>query len=139
MQIVSDFMSRDVATVESTASVRQAAQLMAKHDVGFLPVLHESVAAGVVTDRDIVVRAIAQNLDLDATSVGAILSTETKPRHEGADEITSGIGTLLEDTPIETAVRFMDERGIRRAAVHDRDFRLVGVISRADLPSTCEV
>jgi CBS domain-containing protein len=136
MPFVSEYMSRDVTTIESTASVRQAARLMAEKDIGFLPVLHESVAAGIVTDRDIVVRAVAGNLDLDQTCVAAILSTDSQPRHQGADEITSGVGTLLEDTPVESALQFMDERGIRRATVHDREFRLVGVISRADLPAT---
>jgi CBS domain-containing protein len=134
MQVVGDFMTRNVCTVETTASIRQAAQLMAENNVGFLPVLHESVTAGVVTDRDIVVRAMAKDLDPDKTCVGAILSTESKPREGAADDITPGAATLLEDTPIDSAIRFMDERGIRRAAVHDHDYRLVGVISRADLP-----
>lgn len=135
MQTVSDFMTHDVRTIEATASIRQAAEVMARHGVGFLPVMHESVTAGVVTDRDIVVRGVATRLDLDKTSVAAIVSTESRPRQGAADDIVSGVATLLNDTPVERAARFMDERGIRRAAVHDHDFRLVGVISRSDIPA----
>jgi CBS domain-containing protein len=138
MQRISELMTPDVWTIASTASIREAAKLMADRNVGFLPVIHESTSAGVVTDRDIVVRAIAENLDPDATCVGAILSTDRHPRHGGADDITAGIASLIEDTPVDVATQFMDERGIRRVAVHDRDFRLVGVVSRSDLPVSAE-
>ncbi len=132
MQTIREFMTEDIWTIQSTATVREAAQLMAEKDVGFLPVTHEEVSAGVITDRDIVVRAIARNLDPDETTVGAILSAGTP-----AEGVTTGIATLPESTTIDEAVRQMDEKQIRRAAVIDADYRMIGVVSRADLPQSC--
>ena len=134
MQTVSDFMTDHVWTVKTTSTIREAARIMADHDVGFLPVLHEETSAGVVTDRDILVRVVAQNLDPDTTYVGTILSTDTPPRQGGGTDMNAAIASLPIDTPIDQAVHYMDERHFRRVAVHDHDYRLVGVLSRSDLP-----
>lgn len=130
MQTVRDVMTETVWTIESTATAREAAHMMAEKDVGFLPVIHEGVSAGVITDRDIAVRVVAQNRDPDTTYVGAVLSSESP-----GEEMSAGVATLPDDTSIEDAVSYMDSRQVRRVTVHDKDYRIVGVVSRADLPA----
>lgn len=132
MQTIRDFMSETVWTIDSTAAVREAAQLMAKQNVGFLPVVHEGVTAGVITDRDIVVRVVAESGDPDQITVGAIVSH--RRGMSAAERINSGVATLPEDTSIDEAVRYMDENRIRRVTVHDAEYRTIGVVSRVDLP-----
>ena len=133
-----DIMTTPLRTVQAQSTIADAARMLRDDNIGSLPVIDGEALVGMVTDRDIVVRAIAENMDPDATCVGAILSTDRHPRHGGADDITAGIASLIEDTPVDIAVQFMDERGIRRVAVHDRDFRLIGVVSRSDLPVSAE-
>jgi CBS domain-containing protein len=131
MQTIQDVMTRTVYTIESTASVREAARLMLEHDVGFLPVIHEGVSAGVITDRDVAVRVVAENRDPDTTYVGAVLSAESPN-----EQMSAGVATLPEETSIDEAVSYMDARQVRRVTVHDKQYRIVGVISRADLATT---
>jgi CBS domain-containing protein len=130
MQTVRDVMTETVWTIESTATAREAARLMAEKDVGFLPVIHEGVSAGVITDRDIAVRVVAQNRNPDTTYVGSVLSSESP-----TEEMSAGVATLPDTTSIEEAVSYMDERQVRRVTVHDKEYRIIGVVSRADLPA----
>ncbi|MFG0332171.1 MAG: CBS domain-containing protein [Maioricimonas sp. JB049] len=134
MKLLRDVMTRSVYTIGSSQSVRQAAELMAEKDVGFLPVMHEGVSAGVLTDRDLVVRVMARGLDPDGTYVGSIVSTRQSTRESAADDANPGAATLADDTPVDQALRYMDERQLRRVTVHDRDYRITGIVSRADLP-----
>ena len=139
MQTIRDIMNEIVWTIESTATVREAAQLMANEDIGFLPVIHENVSIGVLTDRDIVVRGIACDLDLNQTPVTSILSAEP-PDREGTEEVTnSRIATLSADTTVDDAIRFMDQKHFRRVPVHDKDFNIIGVVSRSELNETATV
>jgi len=139
MQTVRDIMTRAVWTIDTTATVREAAQLMAAKDVGFLPVLHERVSAGVVTDRDIVVRVVAENLDPDRTYVGSIVSAESQIGGDPTEDINAGIASLAEDTPVDEAVRYMEEKQVRRVTVHDKDYRIVGILSEADVPEAAAI
>jgi CBS domain-containing protein len=127
-------MTHTVWTTETTATVREAAELMAQHEVGFLPVIHEHVSAGVITDRDLVVRVIAEHLDPDTTYVGSIVSALSRTMDDPRQDPNAAVASLPEDTPIEEAVRYMDEKQVRRVTVHDKEYRIVGVLSRADLP-----
>lgn len=133
MKAVRDVMTQ-TWTIESTATVREAARLMAQKDVGFLPVIHERVSAGVLTDRDIVIRVVAEGCDPDTTYVGSIFSDESQTGNDPTEDSRAGIATLAEDTPIDEAVRYMDEQQVRRVTVHDKGYRIIGIVSRADLP-----
>lgn len=139
MQLVKDVMTHTVWTIEDTATVREAACLMAEKDVGFLPVIHERVSAGVITDRDIVLRVVAQAADPDTTYVGSIVSGESQTGGDPTEDINAGISTLAEDTPIDEAVRYMDDKQVRRVTIHDKECRIIGVVSRADLPDAAAV
>ena len=135
MQTIHDVMSDNVLTVQSTMTVRDAARIMEENDVGFLPVTHEGVAAGVVTDRDIVVRVVAANRDPDQLLVGAILSS-ADVREDSLEHVSAGVVMLPEDTAVDEAIRVMDDRQLRRIIVHDSDFRMIGVVSRSDLAAS---
>ena len=135
MQTIRDVMSDNVLTVQSTMTVRDAARIMEENDVGFLPVTHEGVAAGVVTDRDIVVRVVAANRDPDQLLVGAMLSS-ADVREDSLEHVSAGVVMLPEDTAVDEVIRVMDDRQLRRIIVHDSDFRMIGVVSRSDLAAS---
>jgi CBS domain-containing protein len=130
---IKDVMTQSVQTVPSTASAQEAARLMEKHDIGFLPVVQDDVSAGVVTDRDLALRVVGAGRDPAETTVADVMSFG--PGVEGAVDLSSlpGVATLPEDTEVEEAIQFMDEKQVRRVTVHDKNYRIVGVVSRADL------
>ena len=100
-----------------TDSALQAAQAMQELDVGALPVCDGARLLGMVTDRDIVVRAVAQeriNADL-------------------RDIMSEGILYCFEDEPVHDALESMARQQVRRLAVVDRERRLVGMISLGDI------
>ena len=114
--------SRVMATVSPDESVRTAAQRMATYDVGALVVLKENRGAhavGIITDRDIVVRCMAQQLDLDDTSVSDIMS---KPVYKVRDEV-----------PIEEALTKMAAAGTRRLVVTAEGDRVAGILTLDDI------
>lgn len=135
-----DVMTKTVRTVPSTASAQEAARLMELHNVGFLPVVQDEVSAGVVTDRDLALRVVALGRDPAKTTVAEVLSFG--PGVDGNTDLTDlpGVATLPATTEVSDAIRFMDGRHVRRVTVHDEHYRIVGVVSRADLPSAdqCE-
>jgi len=132
---IRDVMTKTVRTVPSTATAQEAARLMEMHDVGFLPIVEEGVSAGVVTDRDLALRIVAGGRDPKKTTVAEIMTFG--PGVGGKADLAElpGVATLAEDTELAEAIRFMDEKNVRRVTVHDEHYRIVGVVSRSDLPS----
>ncbi|ANP44528.1 inosine-5-monophosphate dehydrogenase [Candidatus Viadribacter manganicus] len=116
--LVRDNMTRDVRTVAPETTIQEAARLMAEADVGALPVAAGDRLAGIVTDRDIAVRAVAIGRG-PATTVAAVMSLEVLYCHEDED-----IGHISAN---------MAENQVRRLPVVDVDKRLVGIISLADI------
>ncbi len=131
--MVRDVMSPAVAMVDADATVAQAAQLMRDFDVGFLPVVLESVCAGVLTDRDIAVRVVAAGLDPHEARVATVMSRGVRnasPQQLGANEAVASIG---HDATVEEAADMMDRLQVRRLAIHDEDFAIVGIVSLSDV------
>jgi len=116
--LVSEAMSRDVKTVAPDTTIREAARLMGECDIGALPVSDGSRLAGMVTDRDIAVRAIAIGRGPD-TPVSEVMTLDVLYCHE--DEDIGHIATNMADNQV------------RRLPVVDVDKRLVGIISLADI------
>jgi CBS domain-containing protein len=114
-----EVMSRKVATVDADANLGQAAAEMQDKNVGILPVLDGDSVAGVVTDRDLVVRGIAQHLDPESTKVRDVMSTDPVIVHM--------------DAPVEQAAHVLAERKIGRALVVDDSSQVVGLLSMADI------
>jgi len=119
---VSDAMTRDVRVVTLDQTLRQAAQWMAEIDAGSLPVGENGRLVGMITDRDIAVRAVAQGLGPD-----------TKVR----DVMSDGVLYCFEDESVDHVSKNMGDVQVRRLPVVTRDKRLVGIISIGDL-AQCE-
>ena len=115
---VSKCMTRDVELVSPTQTIRDAAQMMAELDAGALPVQQDDRLVGMITDRDIAVRAVAQGKSPE-TPVQDVMSPE--------------LLYCFEDQEIEDVSRNMGEVKVRRLPVVNRDKRLVGIISIGDL------
>ena len=117
MQRLKDVMSRDVKLVAPDSTIREAAQQMRDGDFGMLPVAENDRMIGAISDRDIAVRAIADDKG-PATTVREVMS--------------EGICWAYEDDSVEQAAAIMSERQVRRLPVLDRDKRLVGIVSLGD-------
>jgi len=120
---IRDLMTPDVRTIKPEATIREAARLMAEADVGALPVASGDRLAGMVTDRDIVIRAIAAGKNADAT-VGEVMSHE--------------VLYCREDDDVEDVCENMSDLQVRRLPVVNADKRLVGIVSLADIADNAE-
>jgi CBS domain-containing protein len=116
---VRDAMTRDVELVDPDETVQFAAQLMADIDAGAIPVGRARKPAGVLTDRDIIIRVVARGADPAAVRIGEVMSSD--------------IVTCREDDLAAAVVRLMGERQIRRMPVVDADGYLIGIVSLGDL------
>jgi CBS domain-containing protein len=116
---VSDVMTPHAECIEPGASVRAAAQRMRRLDVGSLPVCENDRLVGIVTDRDIVIRAIADGQDPETVQI--------------RDVMTLGVQYCFEDEELEAAVQMMEEQQIRRLVVLDANKRLAGIVSLGDI------
>ncbi len=115
---VSEAMTRDVTLISDDQSICDAARLMAERDTGALPVARDDRLVGVITDRDIAVRAVAEHLSPD-TPVREVMSGQ--------------VLYCFEDEAIEHVAANMGEQRVRRLPVLNRAKRLVGILSVGDL------
>jgi len=115
---VKDVMVTNLITVEAGATVKKAAELMDKHDIGCLIVLSYGNPIGIVTERDMLRRVLLQRRDLAKTKIGNVMS---------APLIASN-----PETDIRNAVRLMNERRIKKLPVID-DGQLIGLVSLTDV------
>jgi len=120
---VGDICTREVVTTDATSTVQQAAGLMRERHVGALLVVGDSAegkqVVGVVTDRDLVVEALARGLDAARTGVGRFA--------EGK------IATIAAQATIGEAIAAMKERAVRRLLVADEAGRVYGIVSLDDV------
>ena len=117
---VSEVMSRDFGTVAPDESLEFAAQLMADLDTDALPVGQAAALEGILTGRDIVLRAVAHGLDPRKTRVVDIMSNH--------------VITCRPDDDLEEVAEQMTRRQIRRMPVVDQAVGLVGMLTRRSLP-----
>jgi len=116
---VADVMSREVKLVSPDDNVRQVAQIMREADTGILPVAEGDRLVGMLTDRDVAVRLVAEGRD----------PRQTKVR----DVMTADIRYVFEDEDLEHVAENMAEQQVRRLPVMNRQKRLVGVVSLGDI------
>lgn len=117
-------MTTNAQCVSPQTSLVETAQLMQELNVGALPVCENDKLAGIITDRDIVLRAVAQGREPDHTKVD--------------DAMSLGIVYIYEDQTEEEAAQIMERHQIRRLPVLNRDDRLVGIVSLGDLAVEAE-
>src|SRR5438876_10675455 len=116
---VSDVMTRGVECTRPDATLQEAAAKMKSLDVGPLPVCDNDRLVGMVTDRDITVRAAAEG--------------EAPADVRVRDVMTPEVVYCFEDALVVDAALLMQQKQVRRLAVLDRDNRLVGIVSQGDL------
>jgi CBS domain-containing protein len=117
-QSIREIMTADPRTVETGATVAEAAREMRDGDVGSVVVIENGAVAGIVTDRDIAVRVVAQGLDPDATRVSEVATMRPV--------------TLTVDQSVDDAIRLVREQNVRRIIVL-QDGRPAGIVSLGDL------
>lgn len=118
---VSEAMTRDVRVANIDESIEQAAQTMATLDAGALPVSDNNRLVGMITDRDIAIRAVARGKGPD-----------TKVR----DVMTDDVKYCFVDQELDEVTRNMGDVQVRRLMVLDEDKQLVGILSLGDVAIT---
>jgi CBS domain-containing protein len=118
MNTLRDVMTPSPVTVDISDSVITAAQMMRDEDIGSVPVMDEQMLVGIITDRDITVKVVAEGIDPKTAQVGEYASTH--------------LVTGRPDMPIEKAIDLMAREQIRRLPILDQS-RLVGIVSLGDL------
>jgi CBS domain-containing protein len=111
-------MTENPAILGADISVREAAKLMREKDIGDITVQKDGRLCGIVTDRDIVVRAVAQDKDLSSTNLESICSKDVTSLEPGDSDAH--------------AVKLMREKSVRRLPVLEKD-RVIGIVSLGDL------
>lgn len=115
-----DIMTRNVMTASPALNLQAVAQLMRDSDLGVLPVVDDAnKLVGVVTDRDVIVRAAADGRDLNSTKVNEIMTRE--------------LHTARADDFVFQAIRLMGDKQIRRVPVVNETGELAGILSLADI------
>lgn len=122
-EVVADLMTREPLVVDAADSLQEAARRMRAGDVGDLVVIERGEPAGVLTDRDIVVRAVAESRDVRVATCGSIA---TRP-----------LLAVRPDTSVEEALQRMRSGAVRRLAVLEQG-RLVGIIGLGDIAVECD-
>ena len=119
MTKVGEIMTRSVAVVQRDDTLQNAAQKMKTLNIGSLPVCDGDAMVGVVTDRDITVRGVAEGMNPKDSRVSAVM--------------TADVHWCSENDSVQQAMEQMGEAQVRRLAVLDENRKIVGVVSLGDL------
>jgi CBS domain-containing protein len=116
---VSEIMTTGFEMIDATSSLTEAAEKMKSLNVGFLPVKEGTRLAGLLTDRDIVIRGLAEGREPGSTQVKDIISSE--------------VVYCYDDDSVEDAARLMEDNQIRRLIAVNRDQTPVGIVTIGDI------
>ena len=117
--LLKDVMTKGLEEIGPQTTLQEAAQKMKSNDIGALPVCENDHLLGMITDRDIAIRAVAAGKDPGKTCV--------------REAMTSGAVWCYDDDDVREAARIMEEKQIRRLMVFDHNKRAVGIVSLGDL------
>jgi CBS domain-containing protein len=117
-QQIREVMTRDPKVLDIQSSLADAARLMRENDIGFVVVRDGNCVCGVVTDRDLVIRGLAEGADPTTTTLASVYSED--------------IVQISADDSVEKAISLMGDKAIRRIPVMEGD-EVVGVVSLGDL------
>jgi CBS domain-containing protein len=118
---VNQLMTRDVRVAAPDQTLQQAARLMAELDAGVLPVAENDRLVGMLTDRDIAIRAVAQGMDVN-TPIRQVMTQDVK--------------YIFDEQEIDEVSIMMADLQVRRLPVVDRNKRLVGILSLGDIATS---
>ena len=122
MKKCSDIMTKDVVTATAEHTIVEVAQLMKAEDIGPIPIVDNETSrtlVGIVTDRDIVVKVVAEGQDVNSTKVGQVMSKK--------------LITCRADDDVDVAMKSMAQFQLRRIPVVGENMTLLGIISQADV------
>jgi CBS domain-containing protein len=120
-----ELMTRNIKTVRRDSPLREVAQLMKDEDCGVVPIVDErGTLVGLVTDRDLVIRAFTGAKSPDSLRAG--------------DVMTDDVQAVTLDENIHSVIELMGRRQVRRVPVVDRDDRLMGIISMGDIANRAD-
>ncbi len=122
---VKEIMSRIVEVIDADSPIQSAAEMMRNSDIGMLPVREGDRLVGILSDRDITVRATASGLDPTKTEV--------------KDVVTPGVTYCFENQSVEEAAKLMQANRLRRLVVLNQQKKLAGIVSIGDLAAKTEV
>lgn len=118
---IRDVMTRNPECVSEKDSLRDVARIMKDQDTGVVPVVDGKKIIGLITDRDIVVRGLAEGKNLENARVTELM--------------TKSVRSVREDASVNEALELMNSAEIRRVAVVDHNDELVGIVSLGDIAS----
>jgi CBS domain-containing protein len=118
---VRDVMTPNPASVSDKDSIKRVAEIMRREDAGVVPVVDGRKIIGIITDRDIVVRLVAEGKDPSNSKVNEAMSKEVR--------------AVKEDTPVNEVLELMSREQIRRVPVTNANNELVGIVSIGDIAS----
>ena len=121
-QAVRDIMTRDVVSVTPETTLKDAAQLLKTRNIGSVPVLDGRKIVGILTDRDIAIRGVAEGRDSGSTRVGDVMSKD--------------IVTVREDSTLREVEELMHDHQVRRLPVVNDQSELIGYLSIARIART---
>lgn len=116
---ISEVMTSNPRSCETSTTILAAAKLLKSEDVGSLPILENDRVVGMLTDRDIAIRVVAEGKDPQSTTVGEVASKD--------------VVTLDPQQDLDEALRLMAQHQVRRLPVVEEDGRLVGIVAQADV------
>jgi CBS domain-containing protein len=116
---IRDTMTSNPRTIETSTPVAEAARLMSSEDVGSLPIVEGDRLVGMLTDRDITVRVVAEGMDPQSTTAGDVASRD--------------VVSVDPQQQLDEALRLMAQHQVRRLPVVEEDGRLVGIVAQADV------
>ena len=116
---IKDVMTSNPCTIDADKSVAYAAKMMRDEDVGLAPIVEGDKLIGMLTDRDIAIRVVAEGRNPDQVTAGDVASKQ--------------VVTIDPQQDLDEALRIMAKHQVRRLAVVEEDGRLVGVVAQADV------
>jgi CBS domain-containing protein len=118
-QNIKDVMTSDPCTIDADKSVAYAAKMMRDEDVGLAPIVEGDKLIGMLTDRDIAIRVVAEGRNPEQVTVREVASQQ--------------VVTIDPQQDLDEALRIMAKHQVRRLAVVEEDGKLVGVVAQADV------
>ncbi|NLP45140.1 MAG: CBS domain-containing protein [Peptococcaceae bacterium] len=116
--LIREIMSTDVSYVDTSTSIPEVAKIMKQKDIGAVPVLQNGNLVGIITDRDIIIRAVADNKDVNTITAEQIMTVDPVSIEENSD--------------VDKATELMGEYQVKRLPVM-KNGRLVGMVSLGDI------
>ena len=118
-QSIRDVMTSNPCSIDAEKSVAYAAKMMKEEDVGLAPIVEGDKLVGMLTDRDIAIRVVAEGRNPDQTKVREVASNQ--------------VVTIDPQQELDEALRIMAKHQVRRLPVVEEDGKLVGVVAQADI------